>query len=179
MKRFAFLAALLGLLPGCAPRPRAPALGQEPVYHNTAAGLRFLAPEGWAQVAKGEVPPGKQEKERLLVAYQRPTPGSNARLEVTCTDLAKGTDLAVYLAAPAFGVKSWQTAATAEALTAGGVASHRFIFTGRAGAEDLTREVVACRRGERVYFFTGLFQSGDTKARDEIRRAVASVLWDN
>src|SRR5262245_64118678 len=85
-RRWAAVGLLLLLL-GCAPRPRAPALLDEPVYQNEREGFRFLVPEGWKQYARSEAPPGKGERERLLVLYRRLTPGPEATLEVTRADL--------------------------------------------------------------------------------------------
>src|SRR5205807_3959401 len=64
--------------------PHAPALRSEPVYNNTREGFRFVAPEGWSQVAKADLPPGPVEKERLLVRYQAATGGG--AMEVTIVD---------------------------------------------------------------------------------------------
>src|SRR2546423_15656230 len=71
------------LLLGCDSKPRAPALMDDPVYQNDREGFRFLVPDGWKQHARAEVPPGKSEKERLLVQYRRPAEGGEATLEVT------------------------------------------------------------------------------------------------
>src|SRR5262245_30253534 len=83
--------------------PRAPALRPEPVYQNSREGFRFVAPEGWTQVAKAELPSGPAEKERLMVRYQAAT-GDPAALEATVIDLPESTDLAAYLSQPSYGV---------------------------------------------------------------------------
>lgn len=172
-----WLALFLLLSAGCSQRPHAPALGDDPVYQNSREGFRFLAPEGWVQRARAEVPPGKAEKERLLVEYQRARGGKLALLEVSLADLPSSTDLVDYLAGPADGVERWRPVGSPEKLEIGGAEATRMTFTGRLGKEDLTWEVVAFRRGERVYFFVGLFTSADTKARDDLRRVVESTLW--
>src|SRR5207249_7528635 len=63
--------------------PRAPALIDEPVYRNAHEGFRFLVPEGWTVHSKGEPPPGRADKERLLVNYQRYGGDKPAQFEVT------------------------------------------------------------------------------------------------
>jgi hypothetical protein len=168
----------LVLLAGNSQRPRAPALGNDPAYRNSREGFRFLAPEGWVQRARAEVPPGKLEKERLLVEYQRTSGGKMALLEVACADLSATTDMATYLARPADGVQKWRLLTSPMDLEINGVTATRMSFSGRAGKEDLIREVVLFRRGERVYFFVSLFSATDDKIRDELRRAVGSTIWN-
>jgi hypothetical protein len=41
----------------------------------------------------------------------------------------------------------------------------------------MIKEVVVFQRGPRQYFFTGLYWSSDTAAKDQLRRAVASTIW--
>jgi hypothetical protein len=176
-RRGVWAAAGLLLLLGCDARPRAPALLDEPVYQDEREGFRFLVPEGWKQYARSEVPPGKVERERLLVLYRRLTPGQEATLQVTCADLPPATDLAAYLAGPSFGADRWRLKASAEAVVADGVRGLRYAFAGRTGKRDMGREVAAFRRGERVYFFTALFPAADSTAREQVRRAVGSIRW--
>jgi hypothetical protein len=159
-------------------RPRAPALVNEPVYHNAREGFRFLAPEEWTVTARGESPPGHQDKERLLVSYQRSGTGKPARFEVTLADLPPSTDLAVHLASPSYGSEKWQLKTQAEALDLKGVAATRYAFFGHQGKDEMSKEVVAVRRGERVFFLVTIYSPGDVVARDEVRRAVASTIWE-
>jgi hypothetical protein len=152
-------------------------LRNEPVYQNEMEGFRFLAPEGWRQHAKAEVPRGKLEKERLLVQYVRLGSEKGASLDVSMADLPASTDLTTYLAGPSGGVKSWRPQLPAAAITLNGVPAQRLTFTNGVSKDETTKEVVAVRRGERVYFFTAYFASSDAKAREEVRRTVASTLW--
>jgi hypothetical protein len=171
------ITCILGL--GCNGQPQAPVLRNEPVYENETEGFRFLTPDGWRQHAKVNVPPGKLEKERLLVQYVRISSEKGASLDVSMADLPATTDLAQYLAGPSGGVKSWRQKSPVESRQVGGVPAERFTFTGRMSKEDAIKEVVALRRGERVYFFTAYFAPGDTKAQQQVRRAVESTLWKN
>lgn len=173
----AVLAALVA--PGCGDQPQAPVLRNEPVYENDVEGFRFLAPEGWQQHAKVNAPPGKLEQERLLVQYVRLSSEKGAALDVSMADLPATTDRAVYLARPSGGVKSWRLKPPVESLHVNGAAAERFTFTGLVAKVDTTKEVVAFRRGERVYFFTAYFATGDDKAREQVRRVVESTLWKN
>jgi hypothetical protein len=165
------------LVAGWRSGPHAPALSNEPVYQNSQEGFRFLAPENWAQYAKAVLPPGKLDKERLLVGYRCPPPDKPAQLEVSRADLPPDTDLTEYLRKPAFGSDKWQVKGTPEDVPVNGVPAVRTTLVARSGREETVREVVTFRRGERVYFFSGLYPGGDTKAREEIRRSVGSVIW--
>jgi hypothetical protein len=172
----AALAALAALLAGCDGRPRAPALQAGPLYQSEREGFRFLAPEGWAQRARAELPPGPFEKEELLVAYGR-LDDRPASFEVSLADLPEGADLGRFLtAAPSGGVR-WRLKGAAEPVAVNGVAATRLALAGGAGRGEQVKEVVAFRRGGRVYFFAGIFPAGDAATRDEVRRAVNTVAW--
>ena len=177
--RCAHLLVLGGvLLSGCSShKPQAPDLRDEPVYENSREGLRFLAPEGWTQHARASLPPGKVETERLLVGYRRREEGKPAQLEVSRTDLPESTKLTEYLSGPAFGERRWKARGRPEEFEINGASAVRSIFLAGAGKDEQVREVVSFRRGERCYFFSGLYSAGDTKAREEIRRSVGSVIW--
>jgi hypothetical protein len=162
---------------GCARRPRAPALLNEPVYQNSQEGFRFLVPEGWTESARSDTAPARTEKEWLLVRYELFTAEKPASLEVTLADVPETTGLGAFLSGPSHGGSLWRAAGGAAELRINDEPAQRLTFTGKVGGEAMTREVTAFRRGERVYFFTGMYPTVDTKARDETRRAVGSVLW--
>src|SRR5262249_38896309 len=109
MKRAAvLLAACVLVLPGCGSRPRAPAILDEPVYQNDRQGFRFLAPQGWTQHPRAELPPGKLDKERLLVAYRQRGNEAPAALEVAAVDFPEPSALTAYLAAASHSAKEWR-----------------------------------------------------------------------
>jgi hypothetical protein len=166
------------LCTGCSSRPRAPALENEPVYENKRAGFRFVAPEGWVQHAKADLPPGKLEKECLLVNYETPIRGKMAFLEVSLADLPESTDLASYLADSSYGVGRWRPAGAPENVTVHGVPAVRYSYTARQGKDQLTKEVVVFRRSDRVYFFTGVYPSSNSQSRDQVREAAMSTIWE-
>jgi hypothetical protein len=178
--RFSFIlhpsSFILLFLCGCGSHPRAPALQSGPLYQNEREGFRFLAPEGWVQRARADLPAGPFGKEELLVAYARVT-DRPASLEVSLADLPEAADLRKFLtAAPSGGVK-WQAKAMSESIVVNGVPASRFTLSGGAGKDTTVKEVVAVRRGGRVYFFAGIFAAGDTATRDEVRRSVQTVVW--
>src|SRR5438552_5185099 len=132
------LAAVVAV--GCSSEPQAPVLRNEPVYENDTEGFRFLTPEGWRQHAKVNVPPGKLEKERLLVQYVGLSSEKGASLDVSMADLPATTDLTAYLAGPSGGLKAWRLKPPVEQIRVGGVSAQRFTFVGRIGKEDTTKE---------------------------------------
>src|SRR5262249_26812782 len=149
----------------------------EPVYQNDREGFRFLAPQGWTQHTRAELPPGKLEQERLLVAYKQRETDSPADLEVAAVDLPEPSDLTAYLAAASHGVRQWRLVTKPETVQINGVSAVRTAFTGQQGSLNMTKEVVSFRRGDRVFLFTGFYVPSDSKARDALRQAVGSVMW--
>jgi hypothetical protein len=152
-------------------------LRDDPVYQNDSEGFRFLAPQGWTQSTRSNVPPGKQETEYPLVAYRQIAGASGASFRVSLIDLPSSADLAPHLAGPSYGVEQWTQAAPPEKIAVGSASGVRYHFKGRAGKQDLVKEVVAVRRGERVYLFTALYAPRDTEVRDQLRRVVESIIW--
>ncbi|MGH7172317.1 MAG: hypothetical protein ACRELF_10840 [Gemmataceae bacterium] len=168
---------VVGLLSaGCQPRPKAPALLDEPVFQSDE-GFRFLVPEGWIMAARGNVPPGPIDKERLLVQYRRADRDKQATLEVSLADLAEDTDLAEHLSGPSFSASHWKPEGSPESLEAGGRAGKRYRFTGRVTGAELAKEVTVFRRGGRLYFFTLLFSPEDATAPQQVHRAIARIVW--
>ncbi len=164
------------MLPGCGPKPRAPVLGDDPVYQNDQEGFRFLVPQGWKVTSRADTPPGKLKKEMILANYRKQT-GKGASFLVTVTDLPTSTDLAEHLAGPSYGVAKWNASGPPVKLKAGGVDGVRYTFKARAGKEERAKEVFSVRRDERVIVFMTLYSASDTEARDEVRRVVDSVVW--
>src|SRR5262249_17103021 len=98
-------------------------------------------------------------------------------LEVSRADLPESTKLTEYLSGPAFSARQWKAKGSPEELEINGVSAVRSTFLTGTGKDEEVREVVTFRRGERCYFFTGLYSASDAKAREEIRRSVGSVIW--
>jgi predicted Zn-dependent protease len=168
--------ALVGLFwHGRQSGPRAPALHDGPVYQNDQEGFRFLVPDGWTQDASGVIPPGTVEQEQMIVEYKLLTSDRPAALLVTRIDLPKGLYLHEYLRSHSPRPEAWRALGEGDPLTINGVEATRVTLRN----SDATREVAAFRRGERVYLFIGEFETADTKAQQQIRRAVDSVIWKN
>jgi hypothetical protein len=166
----------MAALAGCERQPRAPALEDGTVYSNGREGFRFVVPDGWSQQAKADVPPGPVSKERVLVIYRYFGGALPATLQVSLVDLPETADLAEHLARPSEGI-DWRTSARPEPLHIGGQAAKRYFLSGKAGKYDMAREVVALRRGGRVYFFSASFLGSDGVRREQVRETIAGVLW--
>lgn len=174
--RLSLLCAVVVLaLAGCQPKPRAPVLRDGPVYQNNREGFFFLVPDGWTQTARSELPPGKLDRERLLVSYV--SSGKAVEFEVSLADLPPTVDLASYLEGPGFGVTQWKPLKAPEAVEIGGRPATRYVFAGQSAREKMTKEVVVFRKDDRAYFFTGVYLASGDKARGQIGRAVASISW--
>ncbi len=170
------LACLLAI--GCGSKPRAPVLNDDPVYQNNQEGIRFLKPTGWIQTAQANVPPGKRENETPIVAYSRDSGTFPASFRVSVIDLPETADLAEFLARRSYGVEHWSQTGTPEDIKVGSVTGVRYTFRGRPSKrEELVKEVVCLRRGERVYLFTAVYTPGDSEAQDQLRRVVESIIW--
>ena len=176
-----FMAGMLcacAAVAGCGRRPKAPALENEPVYENPAEGFRFMTPDGWTEHAKSEAPPGPADQPRLLVDYVRWNGDIPALLEVSMADVPESADLVHYVDGPSFSARSWRLTAQPQHIEVNGVPATRYVLVNRERQQQRAKEVVAVRRGGRVYFFTGVFDAADAAARDEIRRAVLSIVWE-
>ncbi len=169
---------LAALAPGCTPRPRAPALIQgEPVYQNKQEGFRLVPPPNWRLDARSELPPGPAPVECLLVQYRRVTTPRPASFDVSMLDVPASTTLEAYLAERGPGRDSWKPAGAIVTLDVGGQPAARAAFKGLQGKDPALKEIVAVRKGERVYFFISVVPADDAKARDQVRKAVASISW--
>jgi hypothetical protein len=162
---------------GCSAQPGAPALDDEPVYRNDRAGFRFSRPEGWIQWSRGNVPDGKLDTERLLVEYKCGGCDEPATLEVTVASIAPSTSLTDYVMKNTLTGEDWRLSGRAEEFTINSEPAVRFLYTRRSDKKELAREIVAFRRGDRVYFFKGFYDRSDTRARREIRSTVETVVW--
>jgi hypothetical protein len=150
-----------------------------PVFHDKQEGFRFLVPEGWTQNARANLPKGELEGESFLVRYRMKTPEMGSSLQIICFQDSGQSDLEQHHAGPSFRVQSWEVASPAESIDVNGQPAERFIYQAVIDGRKMTKEVVCFRQGNRVYSFVGLFFAKDDKAREQIRRAVGSVIWEH
>jgi hypothetical protein len=153
------------------------------VYHDSREGFRLAPPRGWRQHGRGQYPPGQYDKERDLLKYRSLDEGKVGVFRVSMIDLPEAESATAYLAAKPPGPERWSVSGTSEPLKVGGLAAERVTFSGvwegRKADEPVTKEVVAVRRGGRVYFFAAIFLAGDKDTRDVARKVLSSVAWDS
>lgn len=169
--------AILVISSGCDRRPRAPALRDSAVYQNRSAGLRFLVPQGWTQVASSVLPSGEVTSEFMLVKYQMRTTAQGATLELLCFDDPSSSDLIAYHAQASHGIAEWARVGAPTEVTQSGVAGQRAEYLGTVAKSTMHKDVTVFRRGRRVFSFVGLYWKDDQAAREEIRRAVDSLVF--
>jgi hypothetical protein len=171
-------AGLMTLLVGAGCGPRPPALqAAGAAYENAHEGLTFRPPAAWRQRGLVADPGGPAPSERFLVKYKHDFRGGPAFLSVTMVDLPEGTTLDKLLARRSPG-SGWGPPSRVETLQVRGRPAARVAYSGRQNDQPSVREVVAVRRDRRVYFFTGTFPRSDPQAREQIRQAVGSIVWE-
>jgi hypothetical protein len=151
-------------------------LSDEPIYENVREGLRFNVPKGWLQQMKTDLPPGPVPKERTLVLYRVFEP-SPANFEVSVRDIEKDEEIAPFLARKEMAGAKWtpRSENTPWPVPEWAVGSYRLQAKVK---EILTyRDVLAARRGSRIYFFNVIYWPKHPARRDEGREAMKSVKW--
>jgi hypothetical protein len=171
-------AVIAGMITGCDSRPSAPVLRDGRIYVNPQEGFRFLVPEGWSQLANSILPRGDLDGEMFVVRYRMRTPEEGAVLQVVCFSEQLTDNLHEHHAGPSYRVERWKPEGPEETLEINGVTASRHIYSSDIAGRPTTKEVVAFKRNGRVYNFVGMFMSRDDKARQQIRRAVGSTIWE-
>src|SRR5262249_53294286 len=137
--------------------PKAPPLGDEPVYQNGKIGLRFLAPQGWPVTSRSEIPPGPLTRTIVLVNYAQGGGTKPAEFDLIAADVPEGDDLTRFMAEYRIGSERWVARGGEAPVTVNGATATRFAMARGAGKDEYRREVTAFRRGPRVYFFVVTF----------------------
>ena len=176
-KPFGCVLVAMCLISGCERRPSAPALEDGTAYRDANAGFRFLVPNGWKQAARGSVPPGKIEGERMLVEYKCLTCASPGTLQVTVADVPTDSVLSKFLLENNRTGEKWRLVGSAEDFEINDVPAARITYSTTSGKDQSFREIVAIRRGERVYFFKGSYGGTDAQSRQAIRKAIDTIVW--
>ena len=164
---------------GCdrAPRPQAPAIRNSPVFQSPSGGFRFLVPERWRQSANASIPPGPIDRPLMLTRYQVATTSKGASLEVLVMDSDDTTDFLEYHRGPSFGIREWAVEESPSSVTIDGADGTQMFLSGQLQGIHLGKEIVVFQRGNRSFHFIGLFSKKDLNARQQIRRAIESLVW--
>jgi hypothetical protein len=178
--------ALAMLFAGCNAHPL-------PTYQDKQ-GFHFTPPPAWVERARDDGLPGKSARkqpdlplprldgsggavqERLLVRYDRLTAGRLAWIRVTIAGLPAAISLKDCVSTR-FPGPNWKRETEPEDLELNGRPAARIAFAGKWSNQDFINETVAVRQGEQVYLITASFPAADTKAREQVRQAVAGATW--
>lgn len=171
------LLSLVAFMAGCNKKPRAPVLQDLPVYQNQQEGFRFQKPDGWLMRSLSEPPSGPLTQERLLVEYRGTQGAETASLVVFMGDVAEDVDLTTYLDERARKAKNGERTEKPETVDVGGRPGLRAVYEAKQKNFTALTEVIAVRRGQRVYFFTGGFDGTDRRSREQFRKAIATMKW--
>jgi len=172
------LACVAWLVGGCDSPPQAPALRNGPVYHHKQLGFRFLVPEGWKQMGSSNLPEGALDKEICLTKFHVPST-TGAALEVLCFDRSYAPEITEYHIEPSQGIKDWQIESQPVPLDVEGAQGKRMTINGTLpNNEKQIKDVTYFIRGERVFSFVAVCSAADTKSREELQRAVRSLVWE-
>lgn len=172
------LVLLAALLPGCDSRPSAPTLRDAPVYRSATEGFRFRVPDGWTQTANSALPPGELPKEIFLARYRVQSPEGGASLQVLGRNDLPAEALPEHFQQPAFGVPSWKVVEPLQTLTVNGEPAERLVLSGVMRGKTMMQHVTCFHRRGRLYAFVGLYWQTDPTVRQQVERAVESVIWD-
>lgn len=163
---------------GCSDRPSAPVLTVEAVYRHDESGLRFLTPDGWAPLARVDLPTGRLDKPTRMVAFVN-TSASASQIELYAVDLPAGTDLVDYLLnVQRIGPEKWQVKTPPAGTDVRGVKASRFGLQTGAGKTPQRRDVVVFHRGGRQFLFVFTGRATATGDAEAFNRCVASITWD-
>lgn len=166
-------------LTGCGEAvPEAPELRDAPVYENAQEGFRFMVPDGWTQTASSVLPPGEIQGEAFLARYRVKSPEAGSMLVIECSAASNEKSLKDHHAASSYRANQWTLKGQPETLKLGGREARRMMFEATLDGRVIAKEVTCFQKGNRLYSFVGLFSSTDEKARQQIQRAISSVVWD-
>lgn len=175
-----WIGACLALLVGaaCESRPRAPILPSGPVYRHAQLDFRFLIPEGWVALSNAALPDGAIDKEVCLAQFRVPST-TGASFEVLCFDPEYAPDLGKYHGEPSQGISNWALEGEASKVEVSGRSGERFVYVATMpnGVKQV-KEVTCFERQGRMVSFVALATADDLPARDQLRRAVNSLVWE-
>ena len=172
------LITAVGFALGCDSEPQAPVLRNTPVYQSETEGFRFRVPDGWSQTANSSLPSGDVPKDIFLARYLVQTPLGGASLQILGRNDVPTDDLAEHLQQPSFGVAQWKVVEPLETITIGKQEADRLLLSGPLQGRGLLKHATCFHHNGRLYSFVGLYWKGDKNARQQIERAIESIIWE-
>jgi hypothetical protein len=163
---------------GCSDSPKAPALRQhESEYVNEREGVRFTKPEGWLEQGRSDLPPGPVAVERLLIKYKRPEKQDrdSAFIKLTLIDVPSDQTPEDFLNKRKPPEPNWLRKSSLEPVRLGALGGWRLIYGGLWDDGPYRADVVAFRKGVRVFVFTAFYPENDEAGQGQLRRAMESL----
>ncbi|MCA9054515.1 MAG: hypothetical protein KDA75_11800 [Planctomycetaceae bacterium] len=176
LTKFQFV--LLAVCCGCESRPQAPVLRNSPVYQSETEGFRFRVPDGWSQTANSTLPSGEVPRDVFLARYSLETSEGGASLQVLGRNDVPSAQLVEHLSQPAFGVEKWELLEPPIPITVDSVPAERLVLQGLLQGKPMIKHATCFHRNARLYTFVGMYSKTDQNARQQIERAVDSLLWE-
>lgn len=171
-------AVLVASCSACETQPAAPVLRDAPVYRSDTEGFRFRVPDGWSQTANSALPDGDIPRDIFLARYLVQSAEGGASLQVLGRNDIPASELPQHFQQPAFGVSEWKIVEPLQSLTIAGQPADRLILSGPLERKTMMKHVTCFHRNGRLYSFVGLYWKTDLTVRQQIERAVESVLWE-
>jgi hypothetical protein len=158
-------------------RPQAPELHHgETAFQSDTERIRFDVPADWVECARASLPRGPLPRELPLVKYKHPAENNTAMLRVTIANAPPEKTPAQCLE-QRLPEDEWRLMSGPEVLEVAGAPAARAVWAGQGTEKDVVREVVAVRRGTRIFYFTATCLGNDDTSRTQMRRAWKSVTW--
>ena len=176
--RVPLLLLLLTACGGCESNPQAPVLRNSPVYQSETEGFRFRVPDGWSQTANSSLPSGDVPRDIFLARYSLETSEGGASLQVLGRNDVPSEQLVEHLSQPAFGVERWELLEPPTEIDVGSVPAERLVLKGLLQGKPLIKHATCFHRNGRLYTFLGMYSQTDQNARQQIERALDSLLWE-
>jgi hypothetical protein len=152
-------------------------------FLDEQVGLRFTPPADWAMQARSTEAP-THLPERRVVKYKLFSPSRHAAwMRLWVKDVAEGMTPVEMLRNSKPPEPGWKPQGEIEGdLQIGGAPAARRTFGGPLdhdgrGNKDFRCEIVAVKRGGRLFEFSGTYFAGDEQAQREIRQTMTSVVF--
>ncbi|MFV0445462.1 MAG: hypothetical protein ACK5Q5_17930 [Planctomycetaceae bacterium] len=153
-------------------------LRDSPVYQSTTEGFRFRVPEGWSQTANSALPPGDLPRDIFLARYTVQSQEGGASLQILARNDVSTGELTTYSQQPAFGIDDWKVIEPLTTIEIAGESADRLMLSGKLQGKTMHKHVTAFHRHGRLYAFVGLYWETDKTVRQQIERAVDSLVWE-
>ena len=181
---FQLIVLALLLAAGCNPPPRGKFeesvplfLTDEREFRDSHERLHFMPPPKWSMQARSMAAPKHEDEDRLLVKYKNLVQGTTTSwMTVKVATMPAELSLAECLLKRKAADQT--LVGKAEEITIKGRPAARITVKEQVEGYPFIRETTAMRRGERVYFLSGIYYEKDKDSPKLIRESVESCELD-